>query len=104
MILKKKNPTGSSSGILQVVELDGWCCGDVAKAIVCKHAVQVDTLKVHQHALSLGISVAPGPIFSARHEFTHCLRLNYGHPWDARSEAAFVTLGQVIAAQTGPTI
>jgi hypothetical protein len=46
MILKKKNLKGSSQGLLQVAELDGWCCGDVAKAIVCKHAVQVDTLKV----------------------------------------------------------
>lgn len=59
----------------------------------------VDALTVHQIALSLGISVAPGPMFSARREFANCLRLNYGHPWDERAEAAFVALGQVIAAQ-----
>ncbi len=57
-----------------------------------------DALRVHQHALSMGISVAPGPMFSARRQFTNCLRLNYGHPWDERAEAAFVTLGQLIAA------
>jgi DNA-binding transcriptional MocR family regulator len=62
---------------------------------------KVDALEVHRQALALGISVAPGPMFSARQEFGNCLRLNYGHPWDARAEAAFVTLGQVIAAQTG---
>ena len=62
---------------------------------------KVDVLEVHRQALALGVSVAPGPMFSARQDFGHCLRLNYGHPWDARAEAAFVTLGQVIAAQTG---
>lgn len=59
----------------------------------------VDALKVHRIALTLGISVAPGPMFSARREFGNCLRLNYGHPWDETSEAAFAALGQVIAAQ-----
>ena len=59
----------------------------------------VNALTVHQRALSLGISVAPGPMFSARHEFANCLRLNYGHPWDSKAEAAFATLGRVIAAQ-----
>jgi DNA-binding transcriptional MocR family regulator len=59
---------------------------------------QVDALQLHQLALSLGISVAPGPIFSARHEFANCLRLNYGHPWDDKAEAAFAVLGKAIAA------
>lgn len=59
----------------------------------------VDALSVHQIALSLGISVAPGPMFSARREFGNCLRLNYGHPWDERAQAAFVALGQIVAAQ-----
>jgi len=63
----------------------------------------VDALKVHQIALSLGISVAPGPVFSARREFGNCLRLNYGHPWDDRAEAAFTALGQVVTAQLALT-
>ena len=45
----------------------------------------IDALAVHREALSLGVSVAPGPIFSARHEFSNCLRLNYGHPWDGKA-------------------
>jgi len=61
---------------------------------------KVDVLAIHQHALALGISVAPGPMFSARREFGNCLRLNYGHPWDDRAEGAFVTLAQLIAAHT----
>lgn len=58
----------------------------------------VDTLKVHQQALSLGISIAPGPMFSVHREFTNCLRLNYGHPWDKRTEEALITLGRLITA------
>lgn len=59
----------------------------------------VNTLEVHRRALSLGISIAPGPMFSAHRGFTNCLRLNYGHPWDARAEAALTTLGRLIEAQ-----
>jgi DNA-binding transcriptional MocR family regulator len=58
----------------------------------------VNALELQRQALSLGISVAPGPMFSARREFRNCLRLNYGHPWDARTEAAIATLGRLIAA------
>jgi DNA-binding transcriptional MocR family regulator len=59
----------------------------------------VNTLEVHRRALSLGISIAPGPMFSAHRGFTNCLRLNYGHPWDARAETALTTLGRLIEAQ-----
>jgi DNA-binding transcriptional MocR family regulator len=58
----------------------------------------VNALDIHQQALSLGISVAPGPMFSAHRGFTNCLRLNYGHPWDARAENALMTLGRLVAA------
>ena len=58
----------------------------------------IDALKVHRHALSLGISVAPGPIFSASRAFTNCLRLNYGHTWDARSEQALSSLGRLVSS------
>jgi DNA-binding transcriptional MocR family regulator len=60
-----------------------------------------DALALHQAALAHGISIAPGPMFSARRHFRHCLRLNYGHPWDARFEAAMQTLG-ALAAQQSP--
>ena len=58
----------------------------------------VNAFDIHRRALSLGISVAPGPIFSAAQSHTHCLRLNYGHAWNARSEQALATLGQLVAA------
>lgn len=55
----------------------------------------VDALELHRRALSLGISVAPGPMFSAQQTFKHFIRLNYGHPWSERSEAAIATLGRL---------
>ncbi|WP_089393395.1 GntR family transcriptional regulator MpaR [Pseudomonas delhiensis] len=57
---------------------------------------RVDALKLFQLAHAQGISIAPGPIFSATRGFRNCLRLNYGHPWTVRSEKAMATLGRII--------
>jgi len=56
----------------------------------------VDAIDVHRKALEQGFSIAPGPIFSARREFAHCLRLNYGHEWTAASERAIKSLGAIV--------
>ena len=61
----------------------------------------VNALEIHKHALSQGISVAPGPIFSATRGFANCLRLNYGHIWDARTEEAIAVLGKLVSVQAG---
>jgi DNA-binding transcriptional MocR family regulator len=61
-------------------------------------AEQVDSLQLFQLALAQGISIAPGPIFSATRRFGNCARLNYGHPWSAQSEQAMHTLGRIIAS------
>jgi len=53
-----------------------------------------DALALHQRALAAGISIAPGPVFSASQSLGRCLRLNYGLLWDARAEHALQTLGQ----------
>lgn len=52
-----------------------------------------DTLLLHQRALAQGISLAPGPMFSARRGYRNCIRLNYGHPWEPRFDAAMEILG-----------
>jgi DNA-binding transcriptional MocR family regulator len=59
---------------------------------------RVDALSLHSEALKHGISIAPGPIFSASRGFRHCIRLNYGHAFDAKVEAAVATLGKLVAA------
>lgn len=61
----------------------------------------VDTLDIQRKAMAHGISMAPGPMFSANRGFANCLRLNYGHPWDRRAEAAVATLGRLIGNAVG---
>jgi len=61
---------------------------------------QVDALELHRQALAAGISIAPGPMFSAKRAFRNCIRLNYGHLWDERHAAAVATLGRLACAQS----
>ncbi|MGZ3253214.1 MAG: aminotransferase-like domain-containing protein [Burkholderiaceae bacterium] len=61
----------------------------------------VNALELHRQALSLGISIAPGPMFSAQRAFTNCIRLNYGHPCDERIAGAVAVLGKLVAAACG---
>ena len=56
---------------------------------------QVDTLELHRRALEGSISTAPGLLFSADGRFTHHVRLNLGHPGDARGDGALRRLGQI---------
>lgn len=56
-----------------------------------------DTLALQRRAADAGISLAPGPIFSAGRSFGNCLRVNCGHPLDARAEDALRMLGQWLA-------
>ena len=58
---------------------------------------RLDSLQRLRLALAQGISLAPGPIFSASQGFRHCARLNYGHPWNPRSEQAMEVLGRLVA-------
>jgi DNA-binding transcriptional MocR family regulator len=60
-----------------------------------------DSLKLHRLSLAQSISIAPGVIFSAREDFAHCLRLNYGHPEDRRVVRALKLLGK-LASECGP--
>ncbi|MDC0712418.1 PLP-dependent aminotransferase family protein [Stigmatella sp. ncwal1] len=56
----------------------------------------VDALALHARALEAGISIAPGPIFSAQPQrYSHFIRLNCGNPWSPRIEAAVATLGSL---------
>ena len=58
----------------------------------------LSAVELYRNALSRGISIAPGPIFSQRRDFDHFIRLNYGHPWTAASDAAVATLADIMRA------
>ncbi|MHA3771939.1 aminotransferase-like domain-containing protein [Verrucomicrobiota bacterium sgz303538] len=61
---------------------------------------QVNSLELFDRALAAGISIAPGPLFSAKGKFTNFIRLNCGNPWTPQIESALRTLGQM-AAEVG---
>jgi len=57
----------------------------------------VDALELHQLALAEGISIAPGPIFSAQRKYRNCVRINFGYPWSSRLETSVKKLGRLAA-------
>ncbi len=60
---------------------------------------QINTLDLLQTALQQGISIAPGPIFSAQREYGNYLRLNFGHMNAPQALDAVKQLATLIQAQ-----
>jgi DNA-binding transcriptional MocR family regulator len=56
----------------------------------------VNAENLYRASMDRHITVAPGTLFSANREYGNCLRLNYTHPWGARTEAAIRALGDII--------
>jgi DNA-binding transcriptional MocR family regulator len=59
-----------------------------------------DALDLHRRAMRAGISLAPGPMFSASRQFGNFLRINYGHALTPRVLAALRQVGRL--ATPGP--
>jgi DNA-binding transcriptional MocR family regulator len=55
-----------------------------------------DALTIYHQAMAAGISIAPGPIFSAKQKFQNFIRLNCGNPWSEAVEEAVHKLGGII--------
>ena len=55
----------------------------------------VDALELHRRALAQKISIAPGPIFSAKQKFKNFIRLSCGLPWSGKIDTAVQTLGKL---------
>jgi DNA-binding transcriptional MocR family regulator len=58
----------------------------------------LDSLVIYEKAMAAKITVAPGPIFSAKQGFKNFLRLNCGNPWTEKIEDAVRTLGQIMGS------
>jgi len=58
----------------------------------------VDAVALYHRALAEGISIAPGPLFSAREKYRHFIRLNFAQGWDERTTTAMVRLGRLVAS------
>ncbi|MCE2945594.1 MAG: PLP-dependent aminotransferase family protein [bacterium] len=55
-----------------------------------------DSFAMARRALREGVSIAPGPLFSASRRFGHCIRLSSARQWDARMDRALSTLARMI--------
>jgi DNA-binding transcriptional MocR family regulator len=60
---------------------------------------QIQALDIFEDALRAGVSIAPGPIFSARQKFSSFVRLNCGYHWAEKTEMGFEILGQLVKAR-----
>jgi DNA-binding transcriptional MocR family regulator len=56
-----------------------------------------DSIALFEKLLERGISVAPGPMFSAAPRYRNCLRISLGHPWNERAEKALREIGRLAA-------
>ncbi len=56
----------------------------------------VDAVALYHRALGEGISIAPGPLFSAREKYRNFVRLNFAQGWDERSVGAMTRLGKLV--------
>lgn len=57
---------------------------------------EVDTVQLANRALAAGISIAPGPIFSASGKYRNCMRLSCAAPWGPPLERALARLAQLL--------
>jgi DNA-binding transcriptional MocR family regulator len=58
----------------------------------------VHALTLYERAMEIGISVAPGPLFSAQGKYSNCLRLNAAC-WSPSVEEALEKLGRLAACR-----
>ncbi|MCK8516512.1 PLP-dependent aminotransferase family protein [Methylonatrum kenyense] len=76
-------------------------CPDGGYFLWLELPTETNSVEVHRRAMEAGISVSPGPMFSAHRGFRNRLRLNYGHGWSQRKEEAMQALGAIIADHDG---
>jgi DNA-binding transcriptional MocR family regulator len=64
---------------------------------------QVNAIALYHQAMAANISIAPGPIFSAKQKYTNFIRINCGNPWSNTIENAVRKLGALATAMVGQT-
>jgi DNA-binding transcriptional MocR family regulator len=62
-----------------------------------------DSIQLFEKLLERGISIAPGPMFSASQRYRNCMRISVGHPWTERTEKALAEVGRLARQQVGET-
>ncbi len=54
-----------------------------------------NSIGLFERLLERGISIAPGPMFSASQRYRNCIRISVGHPWSDRTEKALREIGRL---------
>ena len=54
-----------------------------------------DSVALFEKLIPRGITIAPGPMFSASGRYRNCMRLSLGQPWSARHEKALRDIGRL---------
>ncbi len=62
----------------------------------CELPARVDSVDLFHQARAAGISIAPGPLFSAQGGHKNFIRLNCGHPWSPQIERSIGILGHLV--------
>lgn len=57
---------------------------------------RVDGLELFDRAAKENIAIIPGSLCTVTGRYNHCLRLNFGYPWDDRLERGIERLGELI--------
>lgn len=55
-----------------------------------------DSMRLYHAAMSEGISISPGPLFSPQEKYGNCFRLSVALPWDSRVENALIRIGELV--------
>ncbi|WP_028471090.1 PLP-dependent aminotransferase family protein [Neptunomonas japonica] len=56
----------------------------------------VNTLLAYPEALKQEVVITPGPLFSIKGQFKHCLRISYEHPWNQQRVEALNRLPSIL--------
>lgn len=57
---------------------------------------KIDTYNLYREAAAVGISIAPGTMFTLQDRYRNCMRISYGMPWSSKVDAALKTLGTLV--------
>lgn len=60
---------------------------------------KIDTLELYKQAITQGIILTPGRLFTAQENYRQFLRMSFAHPWTDNRVNAFKTISQMINAQ-----
>jgi DNA-binding transcriptional MocR family regulator len=57
---------------------------------------KINGFKLRNEAIKHHISITPGKIFSASCNYSNCIRISFGKPWDDNADYGLMMLGKMI--------